>query len=137
MHVLMYASTDAGYDRMLISESKDAAQAITDITHGELGPWITKNFKARDYERDGRFRFQILQLTPDGKNFKLYQSAINMAEPYSVPSSLSKEVEAVAGTYMEVDDPWAFMDGLDGSRTLPGPAADARQLVGQRHKVCA
>lgn len=111
MHVLMYASTDTGYDRMLISESKDAAQAITDITHGELGPWITKNFKARDYERDGRFRFQILQLTPDGKNFKLYQSAINMAEPYSVPSSLSKEVEAVAGTYMEVDDPWAFMDG--------------------------
>lgn len=34
MHVLMYASTDTGYDRMLISESKDAAQAITDITHG-------------------------------------------------------------------------------------------------------
>ena len=29
MHVLMYASTDTGYDRMLISESKDAAQALS------------------------------------------------------------------------------------------------------------
>ena len=45
MHVLVYATTEEGYDRMLISESKDAAQAITDITMGDYGPWITKNFK--------------------------------------------------------------------------------------------
>ena len=111
MNVLMYASSEEGYDRMLISESKDAAAAITDIGMGEYGPWITKNFLARDYQRNGRFRFQILELSKDGKDFKLYQSSINMADPYSVPASLSKEVEKVAGTYMEVDDPWAFMDG--------------------------
>ncbi|OUQ82369.1 alkaline phosphatase family protein [Flavonifractor sp. An100] len=111
MQVLIYASTAEGYDRMLVSESKDAAQAVTDITMGDYGPWITKVFDARDYRRAGRFRFQILELSKDGKDFKLYQSSINMAEPYSVPASLSKEVEAVAGTYMEVDDPWAFMDG--------------------------
>ena len=111
MHALIYASTDEGYDRILVSETKDAAKAITDIKAGDYGPWIVKNFKARDYQRDGRFRFQILELSKDGKDFKLYQSAINMAEPYSVPGSLSKEVEAVAGAFMEVDDPWAFMDG--------------------------
>ncbi|GEM_PF-528676 len=111
MEVLMYASTDEGYDRMLVSESKDAKAAITDIAMGEYGPWITRNFDAKDYNRNGRFRFQILELGKDGKDFKLYQSSINMADPYSVPASLSKEVESVAGTYMEVDDPWAFMDG--------------------------
>jgi len=111
MQVLVYASSDEGYDRMLVSESKDAKVAITDITLGEYGPWITRNFDARDYNRNGRFRFQILELSKDGKDFKLYQSSINMADPYSVPASLSKEVEKVAGTYMEVDDPWAFMDG--------------------------
>ncbi len=111
MHVLVYASTEEGYDRMLISESKNAAEAVTDITMGEYGPWITKRFQARDYERNGRFRFQILELSRDGQEFKLYQSAVNMADPYSVPASLSKEVETAAGTYMEVDDPWAFMDG--------------------------
>ncbi len=111
MNVLIYASSDAAYDRMLISESKDAAKAVTDIAMGEYGPWIIKNFKARDYQRDGRFRFQILELSPDGRDFKLYQSAINMAEAYSVPASLTKEVEEVAGAFMEVDDPWAFMDG--------------------------
>lgn len=111
MQALIYASNLEGYDHMLISDTKDAAQATTDITIGDYGPWITKSFKARDRQRDGRFRFQILELSKDGKDFKLYQSAINTAEPYSVPESLSKEVEKVTGVYMEVDDPWAFMDG--------------------------
>jgi len=111
MYVAVYATSDTGYDRMCISRTKNAAEAITDIGLGEYGPWIVMNFKARDYQRDGRFRFQILELSPDGANFKLYQSSINMAEPYSVPASLSKEVEAVAGAFMEVDDPWSFMDG--------------------------
>lgn len=111
MHVLVYATEGEGYNRMLISPCKDAAEAVTDIGKGEYGPWITKSFEARDYPRNGRFRFQVLQLSPEGKDFKLYQSAINMADHYSVPPSLTKEVEAVAGAYMEVDDPWAFMDG--------------------------
>jgi len=111
MHVAMYASGSGGYDRMLVSETKDAAAAATDIAMGEYGPWITKSFDARDRRRNGRFRFQILELSKDGTRFKLYQSSINMADPYSVPESLSGEVEKVAGAFMEVDDPWAFMDG--------------------------
>ncbi len=111
MQVLIYATTDAGYDRMMICEGKSTDKVITDIAKGDYGPWITKRFEARDYARNGRFRFQILQLSPDGVDFKLYQSAINMADDYSIPPSLTKEVEAAAGAYMEVDDPWAFMDG--------------------------
>lgn len=111
MQVLLYASTEAGYDRALVADTKDAAQALTDITLGDYGPWIVRKFDARDYQRDGRFRFQLLELSPDGEHVKLYQSSINMAETYSMPASLSKEVEQVAGPFMEVDDPWAFMDG--------------------------
>ncbi len=111
MQVAIYASTEEGYDRMLIADTKDGSKAVTDITMGEYGPWIVKNYDANDRNRDGRFRFQILELSKDGKNFKLYQSAINTAENYSVPERLTAEVEKVAGPYMEVDDPWAYMDG--------------------------
>lgn len=111
MQVAVYASTKEGYDRILISETKDAGKAVTDITLGDYGPWIVKTFNARDRVRDGCFRFQIFELSKDGKDFKLYQSAINTAENYCVPSSLTEEVKKVAGTFMEVDDPWAFMDG--------------------------
>lgn len=111
MQVAMYASTPEGYDRVLISETKDASKAITDITMGDYGPWIMKSFKARDRVRNGCFRFQLIDLSKDGKHFKLYQSAINTAENYCVPESLTEEVKSIAGNYMEVDDPWAFMDG--------------------------
>lgn len=117
MHVAMYASTPAGYDRMIIADIRDGAKALTDIGIGEYGPWIVRNFEARDHRRDGRFRFQIFELSRDGKHFKLYQSSINVAEPYSVPPSLSGEVEKAAGAFMEVDDPWAFMDGWMDDKT--------------------
>jgi predicted AlkP superfamily phosphohydrolase/phosphomutase len=118
-HVLIYASSDAGYDRMMISPGKDTAQCVTDIAKGDYGPWLVCDFNARDYSRQGRFRFQILELSPDGQHFKLYQSAINVADAYSVPPTLSREVEKVAGPFMEVDDPWAFMDGwMDGDLYL-------------------
>ena len=65
MYALIYASAEEGYDRILVSESKDASKACTDIGLGEYGPWIVKNFKANDYRRDGRFRFQILELSKD------------------------------------------------------------------------
>lgn len=111
MYVAIYASTEEGYDRILVSDTKDASKATTDITMGDYGPWIVKNFKANDRTRDCRFRFQVIELSKDGKNFKLYQSAIHTAETYSIPESLTTEVEEVAGAFMEVDDPWAFMDG--------------------------
>lgn len=111
LQALIYASNEEGYDRILISETKDASQAITDITLGDYGPWIVKEFEANDGRRKGRFRFQIFELSKDGVDFKLYQSAIHTAENYSIPEKLTAEVEALAGPYMEVDDPWALMDG--------------------------
>jgi len=111
MFVAIYASTPEGYDRVLISDTKDASKAVTDITIDDYGPWIVKRFKERDRERDGCFRFQLIELSKDGKHIKLYQSAINTAENYCIPESLTEEIKKVAGTYMEVDDPWAFMDG--------------------------
>lgn len=117
MQVLIYASTSEGYDRVIVGDSKDCAEKLTDIKVGDYGPWIIKNFNARDYNRDGRFRFQLLELSTDAKEIKLYQSSINVAKAYSVPPTLSDEAEEVAGPFMEVDDPWAFMDGWMDAET--------------------
>lgn len=110
MNVLMVAE-GIGYDRVIISENKDAAACVTSIRKGEKGPWITKNFDARDRNRDGRFRFQLVDISPDGSFLKLYQSAINTAECYTVPESMTDEINKNVGEYMEVDDPWAYLDG--------------------------
>lgn len=108
--VLFYASKD-DYDRVRICRAKDASDYITDIAKGDYGPWVTEDYiNFNDEPKKGRFRFQLVTPGENGKGIKLYQSSINTAEPYTVPECLTEELEEVAGTFMEVDDPWGFMD---------------------------
>ncbi len=109
--VLLVDTVGRGYDQVLVCRGKDANSPVATIKTGGCGPWITETFEARDGRRKGRFRFQLFELSPDGKRIRLYQSAINTAEKYTIPEDLTEKIERVAGTFMEVDDPWAFMDG--------------------------
>jgi predicted AlkP superfamily phosphohydrolase/phosphomutase len=110
-HLLILDSNGSGYDQVVISRSKDAAEAVTTLKPGEKSDWLNETFTDSEGKfRKGRFYFYLIQLDgPD--SFKLYQSAINTAEEITLPPELTKEIEAAAGPYIEVDDPWAYMDG--------------------------
>jgi predicted AlkP superfamily phosphohydrolase/phosphomutase len=110
-HLLILDSNGSGYDQVVISRSKDAAEALTTLKPGEKSDWLNETFTDSEGKfRKGRFYFYLIQLDgPD--SFKLYQSAINTAEEITLPPELTKEIEAAAGPYIEVDDPWAYMDG--------------------------
>ena len=65
---------------------------------------------SRGQQRRGRFYFYLARLR-GADDFRLYQSAINTAENLTLPAELNDELIKAAGPYMEVDDPWAYMDG--------------------------
>ncbi|MDR5698085.1 MAG: alkaline phosphatase family protein [Armatimonadota bacterium] len=109
--VALLARTGPGYDEAVIAPIPDARSALARLRPGELSPWIYETFQTSEGTRRGRFRFQLVTLSPDAQDVGLYVTAINTAEPYTTPPHLTAEVEAAAGPYMEVDDPWAFMDG--------------------------
>jgi len=110
-YVLLLGREAVGYDRVLVAKEKDAAFPVAELRVGETSGWITETFHTESGPRRGRFRFQLVALSPDGSDVRLYATAINTAEPYTIPEELTAELEEVAGPYMEVDDPWAFMDG--------------------------
>jgi predicted AlkP superfamily phosphohydrolase/phosphomutase len=110
-HVAILATGDAGYDHLLVAPRRDGQAAVARLRVGELSDWITETFETASGRRRGRFRFQLIALSPDAHDVRLYVTAINTAEPYTIPAELTPALEAVAGPYMEVDDPWAFMDG--------------------------
>ena len=109
--VLLLDSEGNGYDQILISRSKDAAKAVATLKVGEKSDWISETFTNSEGQlHAGRFYFYLVKLDgPD--SFKLYQSAINSAEEVTLPPELTKELDEAAGPYIEVDDPWAYMDG--------------------------
>lgn len=110
-HVALYNSAGQGYDRVLIAPGKDGAQAVADLAVGEMSDWVVRTFNTAKGDKRGRFRFQLVRLSDDARQFGLYVSAINTAEPYTIPAEFTPRLEAAAGPYMEVDDPWAFLDG--------------------------
>ena len=110
--VFIAATTSAAYDTVTVCRGKDAKEVVACLKKGEWSTWITETFIDQNgKKRSGRFRFHLPHLDADASEFRLFQSSINNAETYTVPASLTKELEAAAGPYIEVDDPWAYMDG--------------------------
>ncbi|MFW5995858.1 MAG: alkaline phosphatase family protein [Halanaerobiaceae bacterium] len=109
---IISSDKDRGYDRMVVCKGKDAEKKVVELEKEEWSDWIEEDFIDNDgVERRGRFRFYMPLLTEDAESFKLMASAINTAETYTAPAEITPELEEVAGPYMEVDDPWMFMDG--------------------------
>jgi predicted AlkP superfamily phosphohydrolase/phosphomutase len=110
-HVLILDSEGNGYDRVIISPTRDASQKVADLREGERSGWVESKFvDSQSRQRRGRFYFYLVRLR-DREDFRLYQSAINTAENLTLPAEITHELVKVAGPYMEVDDPWAYMDG--------------------------
>ncbi|MDD5205598.1 MAG: alkaline phosphatase family protein [Desulfobacterales bacterium] len=113
-HVLIMDSEGRGYDRVMVSPSRDAAEAVADLRLGQRSDWITESFvDSKGEKRRGRFYFHLVRLGGP-EDFGLYQSAVNTAEALTLPAELTDELIGAAGPYMEVDDPWAYMDGWVG-----------------------
>ncbi len=109
-HVAVLDTRGNGYDELVVCRTKDASAPVAKLRQGERSAWITETFGARDGTRQGRFYFHLLEVngTP---GLRLYASAINTAESFCLPPQVTAEVTRAAGPYMEVDDPWAYMDG--------------------------
>ncbi len=110
--VLVTASGPSGYDTVTVAPGRDAAKAVAVLSPGGWSGWVEAAFTDKDGQaRRGRLRFHLAHLAPDGSDFRLFTSAINTCQAYTLPPEITAEVEAAAGPYIEVDDPWAFMDG--------------------------
>ena len=109
-YVAIIATQGDDYDEILVGPSKNASDAVARLRVNQKSDWVTAVFKGEKKGRKGRFYFYLAELGKNAQVLKLYVSAITGAETYTFPEELTEEIEAVAGPYMEVDDPWAYMD---------------------------
>jgi hypothetical protein len=87
LHVLVTASGAAGYDRVLISESRDAAQPLATLT---AGAWTSARLTLPDGRIAG-FWLKCLDLTPDLRRFRLYITTLtrSQASPATLENRLA------------------------------------------------
>lgn len=110
-YVVLVYGTGSEYDRVRISKTRAWNDAVADLAVSEISDWQTEMFvDHNDAKRTGRFRFQLIKLSKDATVCKLYTWAINTAESYTIPEELTVDLEKAVGPYLEVDDPWAYLD---------------------------
>ncbi|MHB1134861.1 MAG: alkaline phosphatase family protein [Chloroflexota bacterium] len=89
---LMLDSEGKGFDRVIISESKDAANPLADLKVGQWSETIIREFQAASGPRQAAFRMKLMELSGDGEAFSLYRTAICALDGFTFPENLAAEL---------------------------------------------
>lgn len=119
-NILLIDSKGAGYDQLIISRGKDAAHPVAELSEGDWSRWLKADFDARIpqyikyregskivYEDapvnryTGTFRFKLIELSPDGRRLRLYQSQVFPTRGLTWPDSIAGELIENVGPFQE------------------------------------
>lgn len=110
-HLLVYASGDRGYDRVLVARERDGAAALCTLAKGEWSGWLSDTFpRERVLARllpiesqtvEGVFQFKLLELDPAAKGLALYRTDIWTGDGFAQPPSLAAELREAVGPFTE------------------------------------
>jgi len=110
LQILLIDSIGQGFDRVLISTDKTQKGVFANIGVGEWSPWKVCSFNIKGIKKDGPLRFKLIELSPNGKNFRLYRSQIYPIKGFTYPENLGEELFKVVGPFQECisDEPYLF-----------------------------
>ena len=101
-HLLLLDTSGEGYDTLIICKDKNLPDSeIARLKVGEWSDWITETVKVRGEEREVIFRFKLVKLSADAREFKLYRTDVFLVEGWSFPDNVAKEIVAHVGPYIE------------------------------------
>jgi len=122
-HLLLVGEDGKGYDRLLISRSRNASQKLAVLRVGEWSPWLREKMRVRagyrrlnaydlpvthaDVDIEFMFKFRLLALSPDGRQVVLYRTSLFNAQRWTSPEGLAEEL--IDGLFQE-----SQRQGLEG-----------------------
>jgi len=115
-HMLVMDTKGKGYDRVLLSETKDAAKAFASLSVGEWTGNVEDVFETELGPKRAAFRCKLLALSEDAEEFRLFVTPICALSGWSYPESLAEEIKSKDGLPMPIQG--AFALGLSDSETI-------------------
>ena len=93
--MLVLDTHGSGYDKVLLSKSKDLKDVFVELSPGSWSPVVVDEFLTDEGIRKGAFRCKLLELSRDGYRIRLLVTPICNLEGYSYPPGLSSEFSKV------------------------------------------
>jgi len=102
LYALITSSQGEGYDRVIVAPSKNTQEALASLEVGQWSSWIRRQFQIGSKGQQGRFRYKLVALSSDAKDFLLFQSQIFPDLGWTVPESLADELVEKVGPFQEL-----------------------------------
>ncbi len=120
-HVVILDAEGNGYDTALVYKSKDVSDQVAALTAGQWSEWITEELPDKHGNiRKGTLKFKLLELSKDGKIFKLFRTSADTIDGWSRPGHFSKELIDNVGPYhqgLELNAVYGFAQGWFNEET--------------------
>ncbi len=98
---LIYASGDAGYDRVRICRSRSGADTVADLGVGDWSDWWLDTFAIGHTAAEGYVRMKLVTLTPTADAFELFVPQIWPKTGYTVPESIATTIDTEIGSFLQ------------------------------------
>ena len=98
---LVYAQSDAGYDRVRVCTERDGEQAIADLAVAEWSDWSRQGFTIGHHGLTGYVRFKLITLTPDADAFEVFMPQVWATEGYTFPVEVAAEIDEHVGPFLQ------------------------------------
>jgi predicted AlkP superfamily phosphohydrolase/phosphomutase len=96
-HMLLVDSAGQGYDTVIVSESKDASNALATLKQGEWSDILDREFQVEGAPQRVRFRMKLVELTPDADQLRLYVTALGALDGWAYPEEAAEKIHSDEG----------------------------------------
>ena len=99
---LIYASTSAGYDRIRITNSRDASDPIADLGVGQWSDWTLDSYVIDNASVQGYLRLKLITLSASADQFELFVPQIwPTGGDWAVPDGVSDDIFQQIGPFLQ------------------------------------
>ncbi|HUV43243.1 MAG TPA: alkaline phosphatase family protein [Dehalococcoidales bacterium] len=96
-YMLVLDTSGKGYDKVLISDSKDASSPMAELSEGQWSRIIRRDFETEAGNKKAAFAMKLLKLSDDAQDIRLFHTPLCALEGWSFPESLASEVYSEKG----------------------------------------
>ncbi|MCL4370050.1 MAG: alkaline phosphatase family protein [Chloroflexi bacterium] len=95
--LLLDQSEGKGYDKLLVATAKDKGGVFARLRAGEWTPNIYQAFQTDAGPVECVFRMKLIELSPDGQQFRLFVPAISALHGWGLPAEIEDEIKMEDG----------------------------------------
>lgn len=102
-YALIYAQTDAGYDRVRITRGRDGADRLftEDLAPGGWSGFVRDRFRIGAEEVEGHVRAKLIELSPQADRMELFFPQIWPVSGYTQPEEVAEEILQHVGPFLQ------------------------------------